>query len=1400
MNKKGLKMASVNEITVPSKYEILREVVKDYPGLLGTAETLFNELNKPIKNWGLIVKEIRSYALKNFYLHDHHEKGIEAIRIIVDVFLEAITSPDVNVQQAAIDSLMFYLEKILIDGDQDLSKYALIFKDCFVRLNQLQEKQFFLVTTNPHQLKKPGQILLEKMPESFDIKMFNDLLFRSLLTTYEYWLKEEDPATWFGKNLDYTLRKEKNKELEDQIYPISHANLKGLVLHLNGLKESTDQYLRLKKLLKLPGYMQLIRYYEDISGLLTHTGDVHKELKDVDNIYVLNLKMLYLLKIMETKGLSSIHESTLREINRTITTTIKMEKPDEIKLIISDTLSVLKNSFIGYPEITLYCIQGIGNEIFNLGDSNLVEWYIQKIVSLGFQYPEIEGSSEEWQVKSNRAHLKNIRVWLELIENSPKWSKALISALIINLRLGGVHISDTDVFQKDVTRLLNSDIKPVYHLIKQVAKLFPVYFSDIGAEGLLREVSTEIDELTNRDDPLVHFLRKQSHVESSARVVDFIEEVVNFWRTKDKTPLKKFLPEDVHHQIKTSGSHIDEISTIFNSIFRDKEIHNVTGLLNLTEEEILTLTKNVSDVSERERKRAYLAIKFYQLLYTKYKLSTHDIKDQLRYAQGLGLPNTDSLISILEGGNVYQRLEGIIDYLQLLRDIVLSPEKYEPVENIFRKRHIAAGIPSMYGKYHERKFDALSLTSRLENLANILFEELINSINLRFITRATLFQIKKIANLFFKALQLDGISSNRLEDTLELLSVALEVRRFFFSQYIDIFRGFSEAVQDILNTYYSGIHKNNLKYIILQMGKKNILPKYLELNKEQSEFEFINTVSERFLREVVATSFGLQQLDNFISKILKTLFEQAEGLDVQNLDLLMSYDPKKALSGIHAPNKATHDRIHLGNKGYNLIRMASLGIPVPPGFIITTEVFRCEHAINRFGYAREHLSEGINEQIIRLQSLTGRRFGDPDDPLLVSVRSGGAISMPGMMNSFLNVGINEAIISGLIQQTAKPWFVWDCYRRFLQCWGMSFGMERDKFDDIINSFKNKHKILRKIQFTPDQMREVAFAYRDAVKDNGIEIIDDPKTQLDITISQVFQSWFSRKAQAYREILGISENWGTAVIVQAMVYGNLDINSGTGVLFTRNPQESGDRVMLWGDFAPGTQGEDIVSGLVKTLPISNEQRRIEERTSDISLEDSFPEIYGPLLKTIKDLIYKERWGAQEIEFTFEGTGRENLYILQARDMAVTRRESFMAFIPSKKLSSNYLSSGIGVGGGAISGRVVFDLDEIKELREKEPSTPLILIRSDTVPDDIRHISAADGLLTARGGSTSHAAIIANRLGKTCVVGCSKLTVLENEKRCKLNRRMVKAGDFMSIDGRNGSVYMGRHRVKEIKPLV
>ena len=331
-----------------------------------------------------------------------------------------------------------------------------------------------------------------------------------------------------------------------------------MIDHLEGLKKSPDHYGRLKELIHLPGYMQVAKAYEDLAGELAITGDAHKDL---------DLKFSYLLKIVRVKGLAAIHENIIREMNRTCSALIKIEEPEQLKPVISEFFSVLGSGFSRYPDTILHSIQMIGNELYRKGQSGLVDWYLQKIVSLGFQYPEIKGVTDEWQVKSNLAHLKNIRVWMELIENEPKWSKSLISALIIQLRLCGVYISDTDIFQKDVTRLLNSDITPVYHMVKQLARIFPVYFSDIGAEGPLREVSTEIDESTHRADVLVHFLRKQSHVESSARVVDFIEAVISFWRTKDKNTLKEFLPEDIYERLKTSGPYIDDLHSVFSVLF-----------------------------------------------------------------------------------------------------------------------------------------------------------------------------------------------------------------------------------------------------------------------------------------------------------------------------------------------------------------------------------------------------------------------------------------------------------------------------------------------------------------------------------------------------------------------------------------------------------------------------------------------------------------------------------------------------------------------------------------------------------------------------------------------------------------------------------------------------------------
>jgi pyruvate,orthophosphate dikinase len=292
---------------------------------------------------------------------------------------------------------------------------------------------------------------------------------------------------------------------------------------------------------------------------------------------------------------------------------------------------------------------------------------------------------------------------------------------------------------------------------------------------------------------------------------------------------------------------------------------------------------------------------------------------------------------------------------------------------------------------------------------------------------------------------------------------------------------------------------------------------------------------------------------------------------------------------------------------------------------------------------------------------------------------------------------------------------------------------------------------------------------------------------------VLNSWNSVKAKTYRKIIGISDDWGTAVTVQSMVFGNLSQQSGAGVLFTHNPKFSPELLRPWGDYTIGNQGEDVVSGLVTTLPVSIYQAEMEDRPAESALENKFPEVYQALREVAKVLIYEKQWGPQDIEFTFEGPGKKDLYLLQARNMEMRERKWIPSFEDASEMSEKFLGHGIGVSGGALSGRAVFSLEDITYWKKADPESSLILVRGDTVPDDIKEISAADGLFTARGGATSHAAIVANRLDKVCVVGCRDLVCIEKDKKFILNHQVVHAGEFFSIDGTEGSVYLGRMKI-------
>lgn len=1388
--RRNLEETSVSRVEIDPRYKVLQEVVADYRGLRKTVEGLLFELHHPFRNWRVILPELRGFALKNLASYSRHPKAEEAVGLILDVFLECMkTAKRTDIQAQALECVLTYMEKVAqtcLDGGGEA--YGRVLERCLEALGALPRSHKELLARNYHPLKRIGVQLLAKAPRGFDCRSLVGLLRELLSMTYAEWLKESDPMAWFREEFAQKLPE---GALGVLLRKVSHQRLRELLALVQSLDGSMDPRQSAAKLLELPGHLELVRIYREMPELMAreHSGEgLGDPLRDG--------KIILLFKMMETPRLSEIHEETLRDIQRSLVNMIRSESLERLESFLLKTFSLLKENVVHYPRTALQCIHAIGQEIFRKGQSRLVEVFLEQVVRFGFQPPEVTGVDTEWQWLCNPNHLLNIRVWLDLICLEPKWCTTLLSALIINLKLAGTCVRDTDLFQKDISKLLNSDIGPLYNLVKQLTKLIPAFFNEIGAEGLLRDVSTEIDEIHRRRDPLLHFLRKQSHVESSNLIVEFMEEIFRFWLSLDKSGLSRFLPQEVFAQVDVESPLVQEPHRVMQAIYRGRSLGGVRDLLDIPEEDLAQSISSAQGVSGVEIRRVQLLVRMYRLLYQKYYLGFQEIRYHLAQAKAHGFTGLDRLEGILDEEDPKECLDVLLDYLEKLKEVILSRESFEVTEDIYHKRHIAADIPSMYGRYHERKFDALGLSFRLENLANVYFERLIESVNLSLITRAVFFRIVRCIRLFIRAMQIDGISSQRLDTQFKLLEKSLEIRRFTYTQYLDILRGLSEGVKDILNVYYADVHKDNLTMVISSLGRKHILPNYLGYAEDQDEEAFIHRISERFLRDLVSSTFGLQYLDNFITKIHQTLALQKETLSEEELDLLMTYDPDKVVSPIHEPKELTRDSIHLGSKGYNLVVLAETGVRVPPGFIVTTEVSRCHRIVLNFSQAHEDFMSQVRSEVGRVEEATGGRFGEPDCPLLVSVRSGATISMPGMMDTLLNVGINEEIAQGLANCSGNPWFAWDNYRRFLQSWGMSFGMERELFNEIMREWKSRYGVEKKRQFTGEQMRQLAMSYRRALEERGIDIQEDPWMQLETAIHRVIYSWNSAKARDYREIMGISDDWGTAVIVQAMVFGNLGPQAGSGVLFTANPARRMRRVVLWGDYTAMNQGEDIVAGLVTTYPISNEQRDESGRHGEITLEEEFPEIYRALESICKALVYDRGWNPQEIEFTFEGPNPEQLYVLQTRDMVTMRRtETVPMFVASAELHQTYLGKGTGVSGGAISGRAVFTLEDIRKWRKLEPETPLILIRSDTVPDDIKEISLSDGLLTAKGGQTSHAAIVALRLGKTCVVGTGTLRLLSDRGPCQIYDVVIREGDFISMDGRGGSIYLGRHPVEQ-----
>lgn len=1375
------------DVIIDDRYACIQAVMARYYGLMEGLNTFLGELSHPYRNWQFIVGEARGYALDYFHLFRSHPRGPQAAEAMLGIFVEAIGADlDEEVRTDAVDNLLLYLQLIILESRDRLPDFLPVVNRTFRWIHACPDDPFFLFVKSFYSIKRIIRLLAADRQDCItDYTVFNRLLIRMFRVTYAYWGGIEDPWASFHAAAGQIRHPEPARDCFSEI---SHDRLETLKHQLSRIEQLSDVMGRsgFDQLLTLTDFGALVESYRQMPQVLLATG------ADVGQGH--HWKVIFLFHIMGISGLNRIHEEALREINRTMGWLIENENYRQIGNLIEKTFLILKSRTEQFPAATLTCVLNMGRAVYQTDEIDLVNFFIDEVVDLGFQAPMLGGIGNDWQIQVNSAHLQNIRTWLELIECKPKWSSRLLSSLIIHLALSGIFIKDTDLFPRDITRFLNSDIEPVYNLAKQLSRLFPSYFNDIGAEGVLRDISTRLDEITHRQDRLIHFLRKQSHVESSNRILRFMEAVLQFWKTRDKTPLEPFVPPNIYREIDDRGRHIDGVHALFTHLGRGG-LAIPDGLLVEEDLRVRELLAQAPGADPVDIERVALIGAFYQLLHHKYQLDHKSLRHHLAQLDRESFPDLEALYGALEEPDLKKRLFLLMEALERLKSVILSDQTYEIRADIYKKRHITIDIPSMYGSYHERKFDALGLSFRIESLVIVLFEELVDQINLGLITRATFHDIYELLTLFDKALRLDGIYSVELERQLDLLVHALEVRGFTFTQYLDIFKGFAVAVKNIINDYFNNIHGQNLTRILPRLPMDRILEKYLPREMTVDMEKLRHRVSEIFFRDRIATALGLQQLDLFLTRILNTLFQQSSVLPKTKLHLLLNYDPQRVMIGLDQAHTQAGSIIYTGNKGLNLLKLKYLGLPVPPGFIVTTEAFRCRELIDGFGPLNKDFRQRVQRQITHLQEITGKRFGEPANPLLFSVRSGASISQPGMMETFLNVGINEKIAAGLAYKTNNPWFAWDNYRRFLQGYGMAMGLSRDDFDAVIDDFKARLDTPLKKGFTGEQMRMVALAYKSRIQDDGVAVLENPLDQLFMSINAVFASWESVRAQTYRKIMGISEDWGTAVTVQEMVFGNISPQAGSGVFFTHNPRWLGDTLSPWGDFSLENQGEDVVAGLVRTLPISVKQQEIEMRDTDITLETHYPAIFTAIRKWADMLVYKKGWSPQEMEFTFESPSADDTYLLQTRDMAIRERKTVLTFNIDDQIQERYLGHGIGVAGGAMSGRAVFTLEEIDYWRQTEPTTDLILVRGDTVPDDIREIHAANGLLTARGGLTSHASVVAHRLGKTCVVGCGNLMCREKEKIALFNQVRIVSGDHISIDGREGSVYQGSMLLSE-----
>ena len=1327
-----------SNVVIPDEYKILLRAVDDYFGVHEATQKVLTEYFHPFRNLGGVVADLAALCERRF---SYFEKSDERA-VCAEKFAKLFHS---------------------LKGDFDEEAFSRLFRALLEFLQSLAKSTYL------SEYETALRVLIADIKDRLDAgsaRLYQS--FNFMRSVGRRLSSEGELGSEFLEIYSHFLTKEMthlSNQLPDEE---SRAEIKAA---LQKAKDSPDD-----QIYTLPTIDEII------SSLLLTISKEQNLRKRVDCF----------IHLAALPNLAYRSRDIVENLNNAIDTLFEHEDLGLLSSAVSTLATYIKECPPSQKLPLLICLERVGKKLAQPCYQSIREKFIEDMIETGFEGPDIGGVSDEWQVLVNPHHLPNIRSWLSIVESGPTQYERLLSALIVNLHFRGIFVCDTDLFQRDMTKLLNTDVSRVFNLVTQLVSFFPVFYNEIGSEGDLRDVSTRLDQLTNRQDELTHFLRKQCHAESNNTLIGFSKAVLAYWMTGKNAPLAPYLPKALLDTLpQTALAWYEGAHKTTRHLTHEKKItiDELAGEFPL--DEMAKMLDEYSGASSEEKERVLLLVRLHRLLVSKYSYGPEELVEAILRSAAIDEAVGNRFISALRDEDSWKVLFEGNRVLSQLKRVITSHEVTEPLEDIYFKRHIAVGIPSMYGTYREPKFDAMGLLFRVVNVMTPHLESVVAAFESRYMTKTSLLLAYRLMRTIVEGLSISGLHVEDLTNKVELLKRSLWVGNFSATQFLNVIEFIANALDRVIETNYIDVHEKNLQTIT-----RAIL---MEQGHDSSNLdERASAMAEAFLRKIIASTFGLQSLDLFIDKIRRSLMDMTKNLSEDQCTTLLNFSQDKLVSFIDEPVADNEDQLILGSKGLTLKRLHGLSLPVPQGFIVSTELFNLS-SVMEFPQLRSDTCQRIREAVTSLEDKTHLSLGSPTRPLIVSVRSGAAVSMPGMMDTVINVGLTRDTTEEWAETLDNGWTAWDCYRRFVQSYAMSKGLPRDLFDELIGKFKEKHHIERKLDFTKAQMRQLALQYEEAANERGCTIVQDPFEQIMNSIFSVIASWDSDTARAYRKEMKLSDGWGTAVIVQRMVLGNLGKTSGTGALFTTSPRTSSTGVELFGDFTMCSQGEDVVSGLVHPFPISERQRQEYAQGVELSLETKYPAIYERLRELANNLVHERGFEHQEMEFTFENDSPEALFILQSRPMVGGRFYERATFVASERLQKSFLAEGVGVAGGALSGRAAFTENDIDLLRQ-EDGGPIILLRPDTVPEDIPLVMAADGLLTARGGMTSHASVSTKRMNKPCVVNCQNLEISTDNDCASFGEQTLKRGDLISIDGTTGAVYAGVHEIKRVKRTI